>query len=192
MQIKKLLVMLALAGLVARQSRADLMTFDTLPDGEQIPNGYGGLNWNNFESLYGARFPGTGYERGIISPDVIAFNGAAFPARFTGIGGATFQLNSAYLTAAWDSSMQVEVLGTLGGATIFDHIYTVNDSGPTLINFDHAAVDTAIFSSVGGFQFVMDNLNVSVPEPSQFAFGAVTLLGALGFGYRHWRKTDKA
>ena len=191
MQIDKLLVMLALAGLAAGQSRAGLMTFDTLSSYSYVPNGYSGLNWDNFMVVDGRDFTDDGYHTGVVSPNMVAFNAYAHPATISGIGGATFQLNSAYLTAAFYDGQRVEVLGKLGGVTIYDDTYVLKETGPSLVAFDPAAVDTVIFNS-GYNQFVMDNLTVGVPEPSQFALGAVTLLGALGFGYRHWRKTDKA
>jgi hypothetical protein len=175
-------------------AQTEILTFDDLPTpvsgnnpGSPIPNGYEGLQWQNFIYLNGVNsfFNPSGYQNGVVSPNNVAFNAYANPAMFS---DGLFNLNSAYLTGAWNDGLQVEVQGFVGAALIYDNTYTVNATGPTLINFNYLGVGAVNFISSGGVnhgfvnsqglhitgtQFVMDNLSITiVPEPS-----TVTLAG---------------
>jgi len=164
-------------------AQTEILTFDDLPGVggfDQyllVPNGYGGLQWQNFQYMDGLAQPNSGYLNGVVSPNNIAFNDAGNPAL---ISDGSFNLNSAYLTAAWNDGLQVEVQGFVGAALIYDHTYTVNTTGPTLVNFNYTGIDQVTFISSGGTlhpgisgrgeQFVMDNLSITpVAEPSTVA-----------------------
>jgi hypothetical protein len=172
--------------------QTEILTFDDVPVGGftgpvagPIPNGYGGLQWNNFDAINAAlhlQFYGpSGYNNGVVSPTNEAFNGNGTPAV---ISGQTFNLNSAYLSAAWNDGLQVEVQGFVGTTLTYDNTYTVNTQGPTLINFNYAGIDEVEFISSGGVphgytvghgtQFGMDNVSVTlIPEPSTFALAGL-------------------
>lgn len=155
--------------------RAELLTFDALPGGGPldvdpsiVPNGYGGLEWNNFAVLNGLEFPSDyGYFTGVVSPDNIAFNEFGNAASMAIVSGS-FNLDSAYLTSALNSypTLSIQVEGFRGGSLVYNNIYTVNNHSPTLINFNYLGVNTVTFSS--GVEFAMDNVTVDVPEPSIF------------------------
>ena len=159
-------------------AQAEIITFDDLPvSGYQIPNGYGGLQWNSFDYEVGSF---GGYANGAVSPDKLAFNDYGHPASFD-VSSGLFNLNYAYLTGAWNDGLQVEVQGFIGGTSVYDNTYTVNTTGPTLINFNYLGIDEALFTSFGGTlnpaydgtgsgnSFAMDNLSITfVPEPSTF------------------------
>lgn len=182
--MKKHLVVSAIAVLAALRVSAALITFDDLPFSGIIPNGYAGLNWNNFDYLTGSTMGG-GYVPGTISPPIVAYNLFGHAAAIS--DSTTFTLDSAYLTAAWRDNLQVEVIGSLGATIIYDDTYTLSATTPTLINFNPAEVNSVEFISSGGTsiypgqeetQFVMDNLtiNAPVPDPPRLIYGALLLL----------------
>lgn len=153
----------------------ELLTFDNLPPATgSIPNGYGGLQWTNFNYIDAVDTGVFGY--GLVSSNNVVFNSDGNPAQIND-GDGTFNLNSAYLTGGWNDGLQVEVQGFVGGALAYDNTYVVNTTGPTLINFDYLGVNEVNFISSGGthnpylagvgYQFVMDNLDVTLaPEPN--------------------------
>jgi hypothetical protein len=180
---------------LAGPASAELLTFDSLPgDGSLIPAGYGGLVWSNFDDLNATFGPPSGYINGLVSPPNVAFNGFGSPASFTSV--ETFELNSFYLTAAFNDGLNVTVTGLLNGVMINSTTLVVNTSGPTLETFNWAGINAVDFSSCcgvhhddylgSGTQFVIDNLSIStVPEPSTWA---TLLLGFAGLGFAGYRR----
>lgn len=188
---------LAIVSSGAAFAQTEILMFDDLVPGSlpgadatyegPIPNGYDGFQWNNFWVTDTTLRPSSsGYQNAVISPKNVAFNGRGTPALFS---DGSFNLNSAYLTAAWNDGLQVEVQGFAGATMIYDTTYTVNTSGPTLENFNYVGIDQVEFISSGGVhnpafgggagtQFAMDNLSITlVPEPSAFALlGLAALL----------------
>jgi hypothetical protein len=139
---------------------------------------YGGLQWSNFyvfnvsDTLH---YQISGYPHALVSPKNVAFNWFGDPAQ---VRSATpFSLNSAYLTAAWNDGLHVEVKGFTGATLTYDNIYTINSTAPTLINFNYLGVTEVDFIASGGTpnpaysgngagtHFSMDNLIINVPEP---------------------------
>ncbi|MHC5934852.1 PEP-CTERM sorting domain-containing protein [Nostoc sp.] len=170
-------------------AQATVLTFDDLtpiqnPDiffFGSIPNGYGGFDWDNFETNNVSNpDPNhlTGYDYGRVSGDYVAFNEFGNPAL---ISGSVFDFNSAYLTAAWNNGLSVTVQGLKSGATLYSKTVVVDTTQPTLVNFDYFGIDQLRFTSFGGVepdylsgrgtQFVLDNFTfnekaTSVPEPT--------------------------
>ena len=79
---------------------------------------------------------------GMVSQPNLALNRSGNPAM---ISGGPFNLDSAYLTAAFYIGLQVEVQGFVGGTLTYDNTYTVNATSATLINFNYLGVDTQKF-----------------------------------------------
>jgi hypothetical protein len=175
-------------------AQTEIITFDdldpaTLPGGDAvyeapIPNGYGGLQWNNFWVLnVPLQSVASGYQQGLISPNNLAFNNRANPAMFS---DGLFNLNSAYLTAAWNDGLHVEVQGFVGAMMVYDNTYIVNTTGPTFVNFNYLGVNAVNFISSGGVphgyagvgtHFAMDNMSITlVPEPSAIALTGLVVL----------------
>src|SRR4051812_12856297 len=163
-----------------------IFTFDDLTPGTlpghdatyegPIPDGYHGLHWQNFWALDTSLLTNpSGYLNGVVSLNNVAFNGGGNSALFS---TGTFDLNSAYLGAAWNDGLHVEVQGFTGSTLVYDNTYTVNTAGSTLINFNYLGVDSVKFISSGGTShgylgsgthFLIDNLVITVPEPSAIA-----------------------
>jgi len=181
---------------------AELLTFDTLPPtpynfGAAIPNGYGGLNWDNFAYLPGdLYFPPSGYQNGLVSPPNVAFNGYGNPADFWNPNGSPFTFVGAYFTGAWNDGLNIEVKGLFYGVTIYDYSFTVNTSGPVYFFADWSGINEVDFISSGGTphgfphgagtQFAMDNLTVTgpVPEPCTLLLLGSGLVGLVGLRLR--------
>jgi len=188
--VRLLCLLSASSGLTALAQDVQILTFDDLPDpgtyGSPVPAGYGGFQWNNFDYLDGADFVASGYQNGVVSGMNVAFNGSGESALFN--GGGLFDLNSGWLTAAWNDGLSVEVQGFAGTALVYDNTYTLNATAPTLVVFNYLQVDSVEFISSGGVshgyggsgtQFMMDNLTVTVPEPNPtmlLLFGSVLIV----------------
>jgi hypothetical protein len=151
---------------------------------------YGGYTFSNFGVLNGTTNNGSGYQNGVVSADNVAFNRFSNPASIT--SGTAFNLDTVYLTGAWNEGLSVQVVGTLLGNAVFTQTFLTTTAGPTLFTFNNASIDSAVFSSFGGTQnpafggsgthFAMDNLSFGihsgggVPEPATWA------LMMVGFG----------
>jgi hypothetical protein len=180
--------------LMGRPAKADVATYEGLSSGAPIPNGYAGLNWNNFSALDTTGFEPSGYVNGVVSGTSVAYNGYGDPAAFS---DSAFTLNSAYFTAAWNDGLNILVQGYLNSTLVNSVDFTVNTSGPTLETFNWL-VDDVVFSSSGGTphgyggggeHFAMDDLtfNAAVPEPSAIILLAI-MLGMVGLMFRVVRK----
>jgi hypothetical protein len=144
-------------------------TWDGYALSSPVPSGYSGLQWNNFRVLDPmdppGNFAGFGYQNGVVSMKNLVYNDRGAPAFLS--SGAPFDLNSAYLTGAYVNGLQVEVKGYIGSALTYDNTYTVDETSPTLITLNCFGVDEAEFISSNFNNFVMDNLTITVPEPTE-------------------------
>jgi len=193
---------------LATPGQAQTINFDDLsPSGNltQIPNGYAGLNWDNFIVLNTVTFTGlhgiNGYGNGTVSSPNVAYNNGGQPAT---ISSATpFTLNSGYFTAAWNNGLNLEVIAQSGSSVVTEN-YTLNPQNPDFVSFNLPDVTSVEFISSGGSsagyrgggtQFVLDNLTINgslsaVPEPSQVLGGLLVAgLGGVMFLVRRLRQS---
>lgn len=183
----------------AAQGFANTIGFDDLNgDGNHtIQNGYAGFNWSNVWVYDATNDPAhlspSGYDHSVISPDNVAFNGYGNSATVS--SGSTFDLDSAYLTAVWRDGLQVEVIGSLLGATLYDHVYTLSATSATLINFNYFGIDNVEFSifsggthhdgynAFDGTHFAIDNLTVNakqhVPESNPWGVAGLSMFALI-------------
>jgi hypothetical protein len=148
--------------------------FDDLGDGSLIPNGYFGLNWNNFYALNGVTYVGnpSGYQAGVISRNNVAYNAFGSPANIT--SPTPFNLFSAWVTAAWNDNLTFEVKGLVNGVLTYDQIYILSATTPQFLTFDMLGVTEVDFITSGGTahyggnatHFAMDDLTVTF-DPAQ-------------------------
>lgn len=159
------------------EATTNLIDFDDLGDatgtsGIQVTNGYGNshFTWDNFYVVDGVNEIAnpSGFEAGVVSANNVAFNGAGSAATLS--SSRAFTLFSAYLTAAWNDGLNLEVQGYNSGSLIYDNTFTLSATAPSLITFNYFGVDQVVLTSSGGTQntnysgagveFVMDNLVV--------------------------------
>jgi uncharacterized protein YhjY with autotransporter beta-barrel domain len=148
------------------------LTFDDLPavsgqDSGLIPNGYGGLDWNNEYYLNGAAYPGTGYDTGMVSTPHVAFDGSGAPSSFSST--AAINVVSVELTSAFAATNHVTFTAYDGATLKYTLTLTVSNSGPTLeaLNFlNVTSVD--MVSTLGNFGewWVLDDLIIGSSHTS--------------------------
>ena len=180
----KKMAALLVAGLLmfgmAGNANANILTFDDISGQEidtglkLVPNGYGNLNWDSVGAAnpaVAADMAGTGYSRGIVSGEWVAYNWYAGMTYTTSTTGA-FDFNGASFTSASDPVITIEAKGyDNAGKEIYSSSWEINDKTPTLITADFKNIDLLTLNSSGN-QFVMDNFNyttAAVPEPSTYA-----------------------
>jgi len=171
------------------------ITFDDLPTnafcyggGQNVPDGYGGLNWNNFDYI-DATVPSCsveGYGTAMASSPNVGYDGSGDPASIT--SATPFTLVSAEFAAAWVDDLTLCVTAMSGATTVGTVDFTLNTSTKVLETFNFGPVTELDFSSSGGTenpnlaqfgdgtQFAVDNISVNTPEPSAFSM----LVGAAG------------
>jgi subtilisin family serine protease/Ca2+-binding RTX toxin-like protein len=151
-------------------SISQTLTFDDISNGTSftpIPSNYGGLNWSSdFYYQNGTTVPNSGYFNGRVSGDYVAFNGFA---RSVTVTDDLFNLDSAYLTAAWIDGLSVRLQGFLDGVQQYDQTVVLDRDAPTFFNFDFDNIDQLQFTSMSGGtpntqHFVLDNMTVSFGE----------------------------
>jgi len=128
---------------------------------------YGGLTWLNMAALdpWGEGHVGTGYNTGIVSGDWVSCNSGGNRAT---LKGSNFDLESAFLTAAWSDSLVVKVKAFNNGIYQGKITVRLDTDGPTKVNFKDSIFDTVdrvVFISstdTGVSQFVMDDLTVGL------------------------------
>lgn len=201
------LALLLSAAALPNAVQAAVITFEG-PDltcseySDAIPNGYAGLNWDNFYCVNGTTYINnpSGYFNGTVSGDNVALNSLENPATFTitAPGGAKFNLNSVYLTGAWNNNLNVQIVASRNGTTVATQNHTVQTTEPTLVTPALVNIDQVVFSSsggtdaelggIGGTNFAMDDLDISFgpfattnPATSITATGA-TLNGSVNDG----------
>jgi len=186
--MKSLLLTFSLCLLVTEQIRADLITFDDIPANElyqsagMVPNGYGGLGWDNFY---------VSGNQAVVVPD-----------GHFGTGGTPFTLNSAYLSGSIPMqgySLQIETIGMYQGTVKYDVIYTLVPSTPVFCIFNYFGVDTVFFRAPGAVNqypavnFAIDNIEINdaaaVPEPAAFLPVAILLLPLVASLFYRWPRS---
>ncbi len=195
-------------GIYGSTAQAAVITFDDLPatDAGVIHNDYHGFNWGDdfmTSVAYSHKdtLPGTGFAQGVTSGDYAAFNNFATTSTIRSLGDI-FTFNGAYLTAAWNEGLLIEVTGFLNNLALFTKTVTVSAQQAQWFDFDFIGINQLSLRSWGGTpgtpgeggeHFVMDDFTYNeaitsqVPESSSLA---LLLLGAVGvlFG----RKSKKA
>jgi len=208
---------------------ATVLTFDDLPHilftpapipGEPIapvPDGYGGFNWGSLPNqmyyfdwteyqkyvddpaIYG---PGvvtqSGYKNGTVSTPNVAFNVGGNDVSIT---DGVFTFNGAYITAAWNNGLNIDIKGYNSGTELFSRTIVVDTLSPTWFNFNWSGIDKIFFHAYGGTDagywpewggpwFAMDNFtyneSTAVPEPGTLILLGISTMSLVGL--KRWWK----
>ncbi len=191
------------------QFQANIISGYSLANTNAFGSNYGNLKWsqngniNDFRIVEAAGFlarnPGTpannGITNGLVSGSWVAVNGGGGDVWFETLTptAANFNLNSAYMSAAWYSGLKVDITGYRDGVQVYSMTTNPLNFTAGLVTFNWHDLDKVTFhsqqnsgtvidnQSTYNHAFVMDNLNVSpVPEPEALAMwaGGLGLLGA--------------
>jgi len=207
-KVKKLATILGMAALafaISGTASALVLTFDDVSTimYDAIPEGYGGLDWDNFYVVHEDYCPGSGYDNGVVSHNYVAYNFGGSPASIlisAGDGFPAFDFEGAYITGAWNDGLSVNIVGYLDGSEIYNQTVVVDTDGPTWFDADYYNIDELLFTSSGGTNaglplyggpvigtgehFAMDNFTYTpIPEPT-----TMLMLGCLGAGLAGARK----
>jgi hypothetical protein len=191
-------VLLALAVAVAAftgtpRASAAVLTFDDVDPSDAdvvIPNGYGGLNWSNFETLdpVAGGVENNGYLAGTTSGTFVAFTTYGMPGSIS--ASTPFDLIGGNFTGAWRDGLQLTITGFRNGIQEHTTTLTLQSTAYLAALLGWHGVDLVTFSAVGGVnhgyatgdgtQFAIDDLHVaSTPTPGSLLL-MVTGLGVLG------------
>lgn len=184
--MKKILMLPSLGLILAQSALATLITFDdiTMEDliktaGQPIFHDGGGWGTENFLVSLSGGVGAVSKPASIYSVPV----GAAIFGRY-----AAFDLNSAYLTGSGADDTKVQIIGSYRGQILYDNIFTLSSSAPTLCIFDYVGIETVYFRAPGStgredsyVRFSMDDIIVNetasaIPEPETYVTGALLLL----------------
>lgn len=189
------LTALAVLGMAAAPTHAQTLTFDDVtPDGPflLIPNGYHGLDWNNFFLANGADTTtysgGAGFANGVVSGTNEAFTGFSSPASLQ--SATAFDLTSGYFTAGFSNQTATIVgLDSLGNPIAGDSkTFDIVTSGPVLETFNYVGIYGVAFNPSSD-HIVVDNLvlnSAPVPEASStVSLGLLLALGGMVVAARH-------
>ncbi len=192
MGIRLLGLVCAAASLLACGSGAiadvTTLTFDDIPSTTAnyptVPDGYGGLNWSEFDVIPGVIVDGRG-----VTGDHAAINRNALVA--TVAEDVTFDFIGADLTSAWQDDNYIAIEGFLDGSPVAAAFAALFTNSTHSVDYNFVGIDELRFTTYGGTpnaslpgtgsHFIMDNLRVNVvPAPAAIA------LGGLGLGLVGW------
>lgn len=192
--------------LVTSSAAATVVTFDDLTPpvipntGFDLPTFYNGLNWGQgTRGIVGCSSyftQDTGYCRGRASGDNVMYSYGLNTV--TKADSSAFDFNGAYLTAAWNDNLNVELKGYVGNTVAYNFLTTISDHVPTYFNVNFIGIDRLTINSFGGINpgtpgsgthVAIDNFTYNapsqVPEPAPIALLG---LGFLGFAAIRKRK----
>ncbi len=171
---RKFLLLTACLFLISSLGSAEVITFNSLPgNGTAVPNGFAGMDWNNFYDVSMAQMlTGNNVPGGALNTSFATNTGGA-PAWFTSTG--TFSFASALLATDGTSPLRLEVVGLLNGKVVDQAMLTLSSAVPAQETFNWSGIDGVRFVPQPGpnsnveVQFALSQLVVNaaaVPEPT--------------------------
>ena len=196
----RLLTIICLVALCSIAAYGQL-TFDTLSGGDvAVPNGYGGLNWDNFNSLTAS---GSAFQNGVVSSPNIIYNVGGNPGTISSSSNP-FELISGYASAGSSGPLDLRVDGYYLGVDVITGDLLIDNSMPYFFSASSPVViDTLVFQATNlttfdtsgpNAEFSLDDLTitaVSVPEPTTLALFGAGFAALAGTIRRRRRAADR-
>ena len=113
-----------------------------------IPQSYGGFNWDSDEigycnTTFGG-FAGTGYENGAVSGTYAAYSRDI---KVSITGNSFFSFIDAYFTAAWSDSLNIKIMGLSEGMVLFEETMIANTNVPVQFTANYNGIDEVLIDS---------------------------------------------
>ncbi len=177
---------------------ATLIDFEDLAgDQSSVYDGYEGFTWNTgvglLYSLNGTTYSTpSGYNvlADALDGDIVLFNAYAYsPVEVALVGAGTFELNSLWVTSAWDATLNMTFTGLLDGVEVYSQSFVATNTLAQQVTFNWSGIDMLRIND-SGEHFVMDNMVINagveeVPEPASIA---ILALGLCGLASRRFKK----
>lgn len=179
---------------ISSLANATIIDFDSITNSStyQIGNNtYDGLTFSSSWYILNSSstsLQNSGYHNGTVSPSYVAYNGYGNDVSIT--SATPFNFNGAYLTAAWNTGLNIKISGLLNGILAYSQTISVNPSSPTYFDLNFNNIDMLSFSSFGGTNaglggvgnhFAIDNFTFNETlQPSPTPEPATMLLMGIG------------
>ena len=181
-------------------ANAEMIDFDDIDLGggaTVLPIGnYVDLYFANFGCYTDELYNEGGYGNGVVSGTQAAYQAGGAPASVIATSSAESSLDfySGFFTAGWRDDLDIRVRAFVGtdNEEIYNEVFQISTDGPTFLEFNIEGARMVTFESYGGTyagfgvdgtNFIMDDLNVTIPAPA-----GMLLLGLGAFGGRSRRR----
>ncbi|CAF0722354.1 unnamed protein product [Didymodactylos carnosus] len=135
------------------------LTFNNIPGAREtssmIPNGYGGLDWENAGYIYECyakkTYPLSGYRHGYTFGKYIAFNSGGNEMSILSINQTTFNVYSMDVNSVYNDNLKLTIVGLQAGVELYTKTVTLEFSYSQTIELDNwTNIDHLLFQSSGG------------------------------------------
>lgn len=147
--------------------RRVVATFDSLGGSipvVEVPNGYVGLRWYNWVSIFQQTLENVGLVNAATSGEYVAYNSSGHPATIS--SGEPFDFVGGHAGSAWPEGERGDVIVRAWRADrlVYEDRFRVRVAGPVYFNADYRDVTRIEFASSSFWQIAFDDLQFGVDE----------------------------
>jgi len=142
------------------------VTFDDMIRDEgvlKIPNGYAGLDWDNWVITHKHFYKGAGYKNGAVSGDYVVYNSSGHPASISRT--EPFDFVGGYFSVSFDSAEGegFDVKAYRGDQLVYHDVIELSRFGPVHFMADYRGITKLEFSTQHYWQGIADDLQFRLP-----------------------------